>query len=178
VSSAASRAPDTSYGLGNPYRKRSGGAKCQVTCGLLDGAVPVARERVAHLIKADDAGLTSQLGADLREASLSVAGPSAISQDSHPLPTHRHSDPAGDANSFAVFRPISRFGVHAAPGRVPAMISTIHVADLCQPLLLAADRGGRLERDEAAMSGQGIYFGAYPQTFRYDHAAAFLSPPS
>lgn len=75
----------------------------------------------------------------------------------------------GDPHSFAIFRPISRFGIHAAPGRVPGLVSTIHVADACTLLLLAAERGSRLpHRGATGVPGQGVYFGTNPDTIRYD----------
>jgi len=75
----------------------------------------------------------------------------------------------GDRNTFYIFRPISRFGVHASPGRSPGLISAIHVTDLCRLLLLAAQRGRRLPSDPAQdCGGQGVYFAASPETLRYD----------
>jgi dihydroflavonol-4-reductase len=75
----------------------------------------------------------------------------------------------GDANSFLLFRPVSRWGVHATPCDASGRISMIHVADLCKLLLLAADRGQRLPAESNEQNrGQGIYFGANPQTIPYD----------
>lgn len=74
----------------------------------------------------------------------------------------------GDRNSFYIFRPISRFGVHALPGRTPALVSAIHVADLCRLLLLAAQRGRRLPSEPAQDIAQGVYFAASPEILRYD----------
>lgn len=74
----------------------------------------------------------------------------------------------GDANSFAIFRPIARWGLHAAPTRAPHPISLIHVADLCRLLQLAAERGRRVERPRSpAASGAGIYFAASSERISY-----------
>lgn len=58
------------------------------------------------------------------------------------------------------FRLIARFGVHVVPGRQPRRYSLIHVADLVQLLILAAQRGRRLPPEGAseAAAGEGCYF--------------------
>jgi nucleoside-diphosphate-sugar epimerase len=75
----------------------------------------------------------------------------------------------GDPNSFAMIRPIARFGIHPVPGGGPlGSISAIHVADLCRLLMLVAERGRRLTRSGEADPSRGIYFGADPTAVRYD----------
>lgn len=74
----------------------------------------------------------------------------------------------GDPNSFAMFRPIARFGVHAAPSRRPWPISVIHSADLCRLLILAADHGRRITSvKEHDQSGEGVYFATIPERITY-----------
>lgn len=74
----------------------------------------------------------------------------------------------GDPNSYAMFRPIARFGVHPVPGGPLGAISAIHVADLCRLFMLVAERGRRLMRSETDDPSRGIYFGADPKGIGYD----------
>lgn len=62
----------------------------------------------------------------------------------------------GDRGMLEMFRPIARWGIHAVPGRSERRFSLIHVADLVEGLLLAAEKGERLHPNESP--GQGIYF--------------------
>jgi nucleoside-diphosphate-sugar epimerase len=62
----------------------------------------------------------------------------------------------GDRGMLEMFRPIARWGIHAVPGRGERCFSLIHVADLVEGLLLAAEKGERLHRNGSP--GQGIYF--------------------
>jgi nucleoside-diphosphate-sugar epimerase len=62
----------------------------------------------------------------------------------------------GDRDMLEMFRPIARWGIHAVPGRGERCLSLIHVADLVEGLLLAAEKGERLHPN--ASPGQGIYF--------------------
>jgi nucleoside-diphosphate-sugar epimerase len=62
----------------------------------------------------------------------------------------------GDRGMLEMFRPIARWGIHAVPGRGERCFSLIHVADLVEGLLLAAEKGERLHPD--GPPGQGIYF--------------------
>jgi len=55
-----------------------------------------------------------------------------------------------------MFRPIARWGIHVVPGRGERCFSLIHVADLVEGLLLAAEKGERLHPNGSP--GQGIYF--------------------
>jgi nucleoside-diphosphate-sugar epimerase len=69
-----------------------------------------------------------------------------------------------DRQSLAMFRPVARLGVHVVPGLGRHRFSLIHVADLVNLLILAAERGTRLKpagKNEA--SCQGYYFAACPE---------------
>jgi dihydroflavonol-4-reductase len=63
---------------------------------------------------------------------------------------------AGDGGMHEMFRPIARWGIHVVPGWGERRLSLIHVADLVEGLLLAAEKGERLNTN--GMPGQGIYF--------------------
>ena len=63
---------------------------------------------------------------------------------------------AGDRGVLEIFRPIARRGLHIVPGRSPRRVSLIHVADLVEGLLLAAEKGERLH--PKGPPGQGVYF--------------------
>ena len=62
----------------------------------------------------------------------------------------------GDRGMLEMFRPIARWGIHAVPGRGERHFSLIHVADLVEGLLLAAEKGERLHPN--GLPGQGVYF--------------------
>lgn len=65
----------------------------------------------------------------------------------------------GDTSMLEMIRPIMRLGVHAVPGRGRARFSLVHAADLVQALLLAAERGVRLEPpSEGQHSSTGYYY--------------------
>ena len=55
-----------------------------------------------------------------------------------------------------MFRPIAHWGIHAVPGWHERRFSLVHVADLVEGLLLAAEKGERLHLNGSP--GQGIYF--------------------
>lgn len=67
----------------------------------------------------------------------------------------------GDRGVFEMFRPIAGWGLHIVPGRGKRRYSLIHVDDLVEGLLLAAEKGERLRAD--ASPGHGIYFMAGEQ---------------
>jgi dihydroflavonol-4-reductase len=75
----------------------------------------------------------------------------------------------GDRMGLPLFRTVIRFGVHLSPSLKPPRFSLIHVADLVQLIMLAAERGKRLppldQRDGA--DGQGYYFAACEQDPTY-----------
>lgn len=62
----------------------------------------------------------------------------------------------GDRGVLEIFRPIARWGLHIVPGRGDLRLSMIHVNDLVEGLMLAAEKGERLS--EASVPGHGVYF--------------------
>ncbi len=62
----------------------------------------------------------------------------------------------GDRGVLEMFRPIARWSVHVVPGRRQRRSSLIHVSDLVEGLLFAAEKGERLHPNGSP--GQGIYF--------------------
>lgn len=66
-----------------------------------------------------------------------------------------------DPTSFRMFWSVSRCHLHLCPTLARSRFSVIHVADLVELMLLAAQRGRTLAPgDGEASSGQGIYFAA------------------
>jgi nucleoside-diphosphate-sugar epimerase len=64
----------------------------------------------------------------------------------------------GDRDVLRMFRMVQR-GWHLVPGRRPRRYSLIHAADLAQGLLLAAERGERMNGDPGDHArGRGVYF--------------------
>ncbi len=68
----------------------------------------------------------------------------------------------GDVEGFAMFQPVYRFGVHGCPRSGHDRFSIIFVADLCELLIAAAERGERIESEEDGPESRarGVYFGA------------------
>jgi nucleoside-diphosphate-sugar epimerase len=68
----------------------------------------------------------------------------------------------GDRTTLPLFRPVCRFGVQAVAGRSRFCYSLIHVTDLAQLLILAAQRGKRLApgSNGGTPSHDGYYFAA------------------
>lgn len=66
-----------------------------------------------------------------------------------------------------MFRMIATAGAHAIPTYAPPPLSVIHVEDLVQILLLAADKGARLSRQPGSgplrNTPQGYYFACSPE---------------
>ncbi|MGD1277111.1 MAG: NAD-dependent epimerase/dehydratase family protein [Tepidisphaeraceae bacterium] len=62
----------------------------------------------------------------------------------------------GDRGVLEMFRPIARWCLHLVPGWGERRFSLIHVDDLVEGLLLAAEKGERLR--EHGSPGQGVYF--------------------
>jgi nucleoside-diphosphate-sugar epimerase len=100
-------------------------------------------------------------------------GEQAVESFAHHVPTTVIRPPIvlgeGDRLSLPLFRSVIRFGVHLSPGLKPRRFSLIHVANLVQLIILAAERGKRLppldQRGDAA--GQGYYFAACEQDPTY-----------
>ena len=61
----------------------------------------------------------------------------------------------GDRGVYEVFKPIARSGVHVVPGRGDKRISLVAVTDVVECIVVAAQKGERLARDDP---GRGIYF--------------------
>jgi len=79
----------------------------------------------------------------------------------------------GDRGTLQMFRPIARWGIHVVPGRGEGRFSLIHVADLVEGLLLAAEKGERL--DPGAAPGQGVYFMAAEDDPTYAELGAAMA---
>ena len=75
----------------------------------------------------------------------------------------------GDPATCEIYRPIARWGVHVVPTRREHWFSLIHVDDLANLLLLAAESGKRLpgSSQSSSMPGQGCYFAACEQDVTY-----------
>jgi nucleoside-diphosphate-sugar epimerase len=71
----------------------------------------------------------------------------------------------GDRGVLEMFRPIARWNLHLVPGPRQRRFSLIHVSDLVEGLLFAAEKGERLHPNGSP--GQGIYFMAAPEDPTY-----------
>lgn len=67
-----------------------------------------------------------------------------------------------DTSFFEMFKTVAVSGVHPVPGFVPRNYSVIHVDDLVEALILAADHGKRLPANavRTESDGTGYYFAA------------------
>ncbi len=67
-----------------------------------------------------------------------------------------------DKAFFEMIKAVAKSGVHAVPGIYPRNYSLIHIDDLVEALVLAADHGERLPADasKTAYDGTGYYFAA------------------
>lgn len=92
-----------------------------------------------------------------------LAGEQAGARYAHAVPITLVRPPLvfgpGDRAMLEMFRPIARRGLHFVPGPrgISRRVSLIHVDDLVEGLLLAAERGDRLPVHPSPQ-GQGIYF--------------------
>lgn len=71
----------------------------------------------------------------------------------------------GDPNQLPLLRPVARWGLHLVPAPGTMRLSVVHVEDLVEGLIAAAERGARLGDD--AGPGTGIYFLAAAETPSY-----------
>ena len=71
----------------------------------------------------------------------------------------------GDRAVLEMFRPIARSGIHVVPGGGERRFSLIHVDDLVEGLMRAAEKGERL--GQSASLGRGIYFMSAEETPTY-----------
>ena len=74
-----------------------------------------------------------------------------------------------DPGVLVMFQSIARFGVHVVPTCLSPRISLIHVADLVEIILRAADRGARIApyQGEDSADGRGYYFACDDQRVTY-----------
>ncbi len=95
-----------------------------------------------------------------------LAGESALRRFARELPTSivRPAVVLGPADrvGLGMFTPVSRFRFHAMPGSGKQRISIIHAEDLTELIILAAERGERIEPDasDPAVAAKGCYFAA------------------
>ena len=76
----------------------------------------------------------------------------------------------GDIKGLELFRAIDRFRCHLVPGIVPRRFSVIHVADLVQGIILAAQHGRRMVpvgRQNGDGASAGCYFLTSPEQPTY-----------
>lgn len=62
----------------------------------------------------------------------------------------------GDRAALKIFRPIAQWGLHIVPGQGEHRYSLVHVDDLVEALLLAAEKGERVV--PGGEPGHGVYF--------------------
>lgn len=78
----------------------------------------------------------------------------------------------GDMNTWLLFQPIARHGVHAVPGMKPRRVSLVHADDLAEALWLAAGKGTRVNDDGAG--ADGCYFVAGDHDPEYDELGRLI----
>jgi len=85
----------------------------------------------------------------------------------------------GDRAVREICRPIARWGVHPVCGRGDSRIALVHVDDLVEGVLLAAERGERMPSATTATAatqlGQGIYFMADDEQPTYAALGAMIA---
>lgn len=95
-----------------------------------------------------------------------LAGERAAARYAHTVPITIVRPPIvfgpGDHGVLQMFRSISHWGIHVVPRRGDQRLSLIHVDDLVEGLLLAAEKGERVQ--ENGPPGQGVYFFAGAET--------------
>jgi nucleoside-diphosphate-sugar epimerase len=82
----------------------------------------------------------------------------------------------GDRMGLSMFWSIAKFGVHVVPGLGRNQFSVIHVADLVNLLMLAAQRGQRLppRGRNGGRPGQGYYFVSCEEDPVYDELGRLI----
>lgn len=78
----------------------------------------------------------------------------------------------GDMNTWLLFQPIARHGVHAVPGLTPRKVSLVHADDLAEALWLAAGKGERIQPDSD--SAEGSYFVAGDEDPHYEELGRLI----
>ncbi len=79
-----------------------------------------------------------------------------------------------DTGFYQVIRSIHRLHCHLSPGFRSPPLSYIHVSDLVELLLIAADRGARVSSNDKATPAQGCYFAAAPEHPTYAELGRML----
>lgn len=67
----------------------------------------------------------------------------------------------GDTDGLEMFRGIARWNIHLVPGFADPLFSVVHAEDLAAALMLAADRGTRLETPQQGEDDNGSVKGTY-----------------
>jgi len=82
-----------------------------------------------------------------------------------------------DPSTRDLFRPIYRFRIHVIPGLCRRRFSIVHVADLANALILAAEQGTRIDADEDPQHRfrTGCYFVADEATPTYGELGAMIA---
>jgi nucleoside-diphosphate-sugar epimerase len=78
----------------------------------------------------------------------------------------------GDMNTWLLFQPIARHGVHAVPGMKPRKVSLVHADDLAEALRLAAGKGSRVK--EGGDGAEGCYFVAGDEDPAYEELGRLI----
>lgn len=81
-----------------------------------------------------------------------------------------------DTGFNQVLRAIRRTYCHLSPGFVPPPLSLLHIADLVELLLKAAEQGQRVPAGSGGKPGQGCYFAAAPEHPTYADIGRMLRP--
>jgi nucleoside-diphosphate-sugar epimerase len=81
-----------------------------------------------------------------------------------------------DQMGLEMFKPVRKFRFHAMPGNGKQLISIIHVADLAELLMLAAERGERVVKDmsDPQSAARGCYFAACDEVPTYSEWGLIL----
>ena len=81
-----------------------------------------------------------------------------------------------DRAGLEMFKPVYRFRFHVMPGNGRQRLSIIHVADLAELLILAAERGRRITADTSGpqSAAQGCYFAACDEYPTYAELGTIL----
>ncbi|MCU0879282.1 MAG: NAD-dependent epimerase/dehydratase family protein [Pirellulaceae bacterium] len=82
----------------------------------------------------------------------------------------------GDKAFAKMFAAIRRMRFHASPSFTPPPLSYIHVADLVEILLRAAERGTRIPADAEASPAAGRYFAVAPEYPTYAELGRIVRP--
>jgi nucleoside-diphosphate-sugar epimerase len=108
-----------------------------------------------------------------------LAGERAVSRFADRMPITIVRPPIvcgfGDPNLLSFVQMVSRRGMHIVPGRPAGRYSLLHVTDLAQGLIVAAERGNRLKSSPEDPSQPGIYFLAADDHPAYDELGRMIA---